>query len=112
MVNKVTLLGLEFHFGIGFLNDLIDGTGIKLDEFQNHSDLTLIPKLMYYSSAYASKRNGNEISMTIYDIYDMIDKNGGVLGSFCTEFKNAFVASMNQDVPVDTSKKKAISPKK
>jgi hypothetical protein len=67
---------------------------------------------MYYSLAYAASRNNTEMTMTIDDIYDMIDENGGILGSFSVEFQNSFLASMNQDVPVDTSKKKAISPKK
>jgi len=115
MINKVTLLGLEFRLGIGFLNMLIEGTGKDLitlgQEVQTNSPV-IVPQMMYYSLAYAARRNNTEMTMTIDDIYDMIDENGGILGSFSVEFQNAFLASMNQDVPADTSKKKAISPKK
>ena len=31
-MNKKNLLGIDFHFGIGFLNELLDGTGLKLEE--------------------------------------------------------------------------------
>lgn len=110
-MNKVKLIEKEFHFGIGFLNELLDGTGLKLDELGTQTDAVLIPKMIYYSLAYSYKRNGKEIDFTMFDVNDWIDENGGIGGSFCNDFQNAFNESMYKDVPVDNSKKK-VNPKK
>jgi len=110
-MNKVVLLEKEFHFGIGFLNELLDGTGLRLDELSTQADAVLIPKMMYFSLAYSYKRSSKEIDFTMYDINDLIDDNGGIGGAFWTDFQNAFNDSMYKDVPVDDSKKK-VNPKK
>ena len=106
MRNKKVILGYEFHFGIGFLNELLDGTGLRLDELGSQNDTVLIPKMMYYSLLYSYKRTGKEVDFTMYTINDLIDDNGGIGGSFWNEFNLAFNESMNKDVPVDNSKKK------
>lgn len=103
---KVILLDKEFHFGIGFLNELLDGTGLRLDELGTQNDAVLIPKMIYYSLAYSYKRSSKEIDFTMYDINDWIDENGGIGGSFWNDFHKAFNESMYKDVPVDNSKKK------
>lgn len=105
-MNKVVLLDKEFHFGIGFLNELLDGTGLKLDELTTQADAVLIPKMVYYSLAYSYKRKAQEIDFTMYDVNDWIDENGGIGGKFWTDFQKAFNDSMYKDVPVDNSKKK------
>jgi hypothetical protein len=105
-MNKVVLLEKEFHFGIGFLNELLDGTGLKLDELGSQADAVLIPKMVYYSLAYSYKRKAQEIDFTMYDVNDWIDENGGIGGKFWTDFQKAFNDSMYKDVPVDNSKKK------
>lgn len=93
-MNKVKLIEKEFHFGIGFLNELLDGTGLKLDELGTQTDAVLIPKMIYYSLAYSYKRNGKEIDFTMFDVNDWIDENGGIGGSFWNDFQNAFNESM------------------
>ncbi len=105
-MNKVVLLDKEFHFGIGFLNELLDGTGLKLEELGSQADAVLIPKMVYYSLAYSYKRKAQEIDFTIYDVNDWIDENGGIGGKFWNDFQKAFNDSMYKDVPVDNSKKK------
>ena len=111
-MNKITLLDKEFHFGIGFLNELLDGTGMKLEDLAIQADAILVPKLMYYSLLYSHNRNQKEIDFTMYDINDLIDENGGVGGKFWNEFKIAFNNSMYKDVPVQEVKKKVIPKKK
>ena len=105
-MNKKNLLGIDFHFGIGFLNELLDGTGLKLEELGSQTDEVLMPKIMYYSRLYASKRSGLDVDFTMYDINDLVDENGGIGGKFWFDFKIAFNESMFKDVPVDTDKKK------
>ncbi len=102
-MNSITLLDRKFHFGIGFLNELLDGTGLKLDELGGQDDALLMPKLMFYSLMYSYKREQKEIDFTIYNIHDLIDENKD---DFCVKFMTAFYQSMNKDVPVDSSKKK------
>jgi len=109
-MNKRNLLGIDFHFGIGFLNELLNGTGLKLEELGVQTDEVLMPKIMYYSRLYAHKREGKEIDFTMYDINDLIDDNGGIGGKFWFDFKIAFNESMFKDVPVEDKKKvKAVS---
>lgn len=105
-MNRITLLDIDFHFGIGFLNELLDGTGLKLDELSTQSDEVLMPKIIFYSRLYATKRVGKVVDFTLYDIYDLIEDNGGIGGKFWFDFKIAFNESMFKDVPVDTDKKK------
>lgn len=107
MNNKKTILGYDFHFGIGFLNELLDGTGLKLNELGTQDDSILVPKMMFYSLLYSYKRQNKEVDFTKYTIDDLIDNNGGIGGSFWNEFNTAFNESMYKDVPVDNSKKKA-----
>ena len=105
-MNNKNLLGIDFHFGIGFLNELLDGTGLKLDELASQPDEVLMPKIMYYSRLYACKRIDAIIDFTMIDIFDLIDNNGGIGGKFWFDFKIAFNESMFKDVPVDNEKKK------
>lgn len=104
-MNKRNLLGIDFHFGIGFLNELLSGTGLKLEELGAQTDEVLMPKIMYYSRLYACKREDKEIDFTMYDINDLIDDNGGIGGKFWFDFKIAFNESMFKDVPVEDKKK-------
>lgn len=93
------------------MNELLDGTGLRLDELGTQADAVLIPKMMYYSLVYSYKRIGKELDFTMYDVNDWIDDNGGIGGDFWNAFHKAFNESMYKDVPVDNSKKKA-NPKK
>jgi len=105
-MNKKTILGREFRFGIGFLNELLDGTGLTLDQLGSQDEVVLMPKIMYYSLLYSYLREGKEVDFSIYDINDLIDENGGVGGEFWNTFKLAFNESMTKNVPVTEGKKK------
>lgn len=111
-MNKKNLLGIDFHFGIGFLNELLDGTGLRLDELGQQPDEVLMPKIMFYSRLYAAKRNDTDTSFNIHDIYDLIEDNGGIGGKFWIDFKISFNECMFKDVPVETDKKKVKAIKK
>ncbi len=106
---KKVLLGKEFHFGIGFLNELIDGTGKNLQEISNeviNNAPVMVPQMMYYSLAYSYKRSQKELDFNLYDVHDWIDDNGGIGNGFFEDFLTAFMEAMYKDVPVDNSKKK------
>ena len=107
-MNSKKILEMDFHFGLGFLSDLIEGTGMKLDELSTQDDIILIPKLMFYSHKNALQRQGLETDFTINTLHDFIDDNGGVGGKFWIDFKIAFQESMYKDVPVETNDKKKV----
>lgn len=108
---KIELLGIKYYLGLGFLNELVNGTGKKLTDFEGMDDALLIPLLMYYSRLYACKRLDLAIDFTQEDIFDYIDENGGVGGKLFAEFSLAYMNAMTQDVPVDDKKKVTKKPK-
>ncbi len=102
---KIELLGIWYYLGLGFLNELIEGTGKQLQEFSGIEDAVLFPKLVYYSRLYACKRLGLDTNFTQEDIFDYIDENGGITGQFLKDFAAAYITAMTQDVPEDDKKK-------
>lgn len=115
MNNKVILLNLEFHFGIGFLTELIENMQwdlVQIGEKIEAGDVSVYRYMMYYSRLYSVKRKHENIDFDIFDIDSLIDENGGVLGEFCQTFLKSFLQSLQKDVPVDENKKKVIQKKK
>jgi hypothetical protein len=106
MNNKVNLLDIDFHFGIGFLSALLEGTKLNLTELGTQADEVLLPKIMYYSRAYAMQRADLSVDFNMSDIFDLVDNNGGIAGEFWNSFSVAFSNSMSKDVPVQEGKKK------
>lgn len=110
---KIEILGIWYYLGLGFLNEIITGTGKQLKELSLEGDEILMPKLIYYSRLYAAKRLELPIDFTIDDIFDYIDDNGGIQGGFFQEWFNAYVTAMTKDVPLEEEgKKKVAIPKK
>ena len=75
---------LGFHFGLGFLGELLDSLGFSIDELQlniEKNPFKVIPKLMYTSYSY-----------------------GGVTSEGVSSFLTAFTDSMTKDVPVAKNK--------
>lgn len=100
--------GINFHFGIGFLNDLLNGTGWNLNDLGTVPDLVTIPKMMYYSHLYSLKRKGLSTDIDPFFIDDAIDNNGGVNGELWLAFSVAFNESMTKNVPQTDDKKKVM----
>jgi hypothetical protein len=112
--NKITLLNIEFHFGLGFLNALTDGIGMSLNELgqqvtSNRSKI--VPLMMLHSMNYALYRKGEEETYTLDYVYDLIDDNEGMDGDFWNKFLLAFNDSMFKGVPVVEDKKKVTKKK-
>jgi len=109
--NKIILLEKEFHFGIGFLTELVENTGLDLvhiGEKIEAGDVSIYPKLLYYSRLYSVNRKREEVDFDMYTINDMIDENGGVLGEFVQSFVKAFFESLSKGVPENEDKKKVV----
>ena len=113
--NKITLLDIEFHFGLGFLNALTDAIGMTLNNLgkevvENRSKI--VPLMMLHSIGYAFYRKGQESTFTLDQVYDLIDENGGMDGIFWNQFLLGFNDSMFKGVPVVEDKKKVTKIKK
>ena len=103
---KVTLAGVEFHFGLAFImsfEGVLDFETIGKDPTKAYKE---VPLLMFYARKYACDRKGIEVNFDLQDMYDLVDENGGVGGSFWNEFQLAFRDSIFQNVPLDEDKKK------
>jgi hypothetical protein len=62
MINtKIEIDGIKYHLGIGFLNEMIKGTGKSLAELGQEEEISIIPKAMYYSRLYACIRDGRTV---------------------------------------------------
>lgn len=110
--NKVTIEGIDFHFGLGFLAELSDKTGVDLTEIGNQmisQSLLIVPKMMLHSANYANVRSGKVEFYDINFFYDKIDETGGVNSPLWNGFLNSFSESMTKHVPkqeyVDDKKK-------
>jgi len=124
MANKIKLnfegKELGFHFGLGFLGELLDNLGFSIESLQDDLEknpFKVIPKLMHTSYAYSLKRQGKEVELNFYDFLDLVDNAGGVTSEGCLAFIDAFGSSMNKDVPVSKNKiptagKRKANPKK
>tara|TARA_R110000787_G_scaffold113054_1_gene222091 strand:+ start:71 stop:445 length:375 start_codon:yes stop_codon:yes gene_type:complete len=111
MTNKIKLnfdgKELGFHFGLGFLGELLDDLGFSIDELQiniEKNPFKVIPKLMYTSYAYNLKRQGKDVELKLYDFIDLLDDVGGVTSEGVSLFLSAFTNSMTKDVPVTKNK--------
>ena len=100
---KINGKKLTFSFGLGFLGELIDATGLDLDELNiklQSNAFKYIPLVMYHSAAYSLKRNGDNVTFTEYDMSDWIEKEDGAFSSdVVIKFFEGFTASLTKDIP-------------
>lgn len=99
----------SFHFGIGFLGELLDKSGYELAELMEllqKNTFKVLPKIMLHSAQYSAMRKGEDFDKDEFHFVDLIDENGGIAGDFVAKFLNAFTLSMNKDVPKEETKKK------
>ena len=108
MINKVKITlhktQFEFHFGLGFLGELLDDVGLGIDEIMesiSKNPFKLVPIIMHSSAKYSAMRKGDEFKYTVYDFIDMIDADGGIGSKPVEKFLTAFTNSMTQDVPAE-----------
>ena len=111
MRNKLTLnfegTDIGFHFGLGFLGELLDSLGYSINELDSKiksNPFKVIPKLMHTSYAYNLEREGKEVDLKLFDFVDLLDSVGGVDSENVSKFLTAFTDSMTKDIPVTPNK--------
>jgi hypothetical protein len=103
-----------FHFGIGFIGNVLDHLGIPLEDFETKigaNPFTCIPVMMFESYRMACFLDDTPEEMTMADIIREIDSDGGIQGDKVKTFLAGFKASREKDAPEKKAKPKA-KPKK
>ena len=113
---KFSKVALDFHFGLGFLGELLDSVEMGIDEVMQSigkNPFKIIPIIMHSSASYSAKRKGADFDYTVYDFIDLIHDSGGIAGEPVQKFLEAFTNSMTKDVPkeVEAPKKKGLAKK-
>tara|TARA_R110000803_G_scaffold63443_1_gene124109 strand:- start:6860 stop:7219 length:360 start_codon:yes stop_codon:yes gene_type:complete len=94
---------LNFSFGLGFLGEIIDKTGLDLDELNaklSSNAFKYIPLVMFYSAEYSKKRIGESLDFTQYDMADWIEQEEGAFSSdVVLKFFDGFTKSLTKDIP-------------
>lgn len=99
---------IEYAFGLGFLGEFIDQSGIALLDLQTkleENPYKTIPLLMFYSRKWAVESQGKELDFTLGDTIELIDDNGGITSKNSVAFLSEFAKSMTKDVPKEKPKK-------
>jgi hypothetical protein len=92
----------EFHFGMGFLGELLSGLDLDISEMMaevSKNPFKMIPIIMHGAAKYGAERKGKEFDYTVYDFIDFIDADGGITAKSVEKFLEAFTNSMTKDVP-------------
>ena len=95
-----------FYFGLGFLGNFLEKTGIEMSEIDNkikENPFKWIPLMMFHSCAYGYIRENKEVDFTLQNMIEWIDDTDV---ETLQKFNEAFVNSLVKNVPIDTSKKK------
>lgn len=91
-----------FSFGLGFLGELIEYTGLDISQVLTKLEtnpIKYIPEYMYYSNKYACESKGLEFTETIYDFKNHIENEKGIYTSESVKkFCKGFVKSLHKDV--------------
>jgi hypothetical protein len=112
---KLTIGGQEreFHFGLGFLGNLLESENIdftEIDAKMAQNPFKWIPLIMYYSCAFGYKRKNEFAPFDTFDFAEWIDEIG-LNDKVVTDFFEAFRLSLTKDVPESKDVKKKVTKK-
>jgi len=102
-----------FHFGLGFLGNLLESEKIAMSEIDAkliENPFKWIPLIMYYSCAYGYVRNNETVPFNNYNFADWVSELG-MDSETVTSFFQAFTKSLTKDVPQDEDDKKKATKK-
>jgi hypothetical protein len=101
----------EIEFFIGnyalerSLEDL-DASISDLSDLLNKKFMSLIRLFMYYSAEYAALAKDEKFTITKFDVYQWIDKTGGINGEFYSEFSKRLFKALGANTDTDKPAKK------
>lgn len=98
-----------FYFGLGFLGNLLDKTGVGIsgiDAAISENPFKWMPEIMYHSLSYGYLRKNESMDFDLFDVCDWIENEGGLANDNVKLFFKAFRNSLTKDVPTDPDNKK------
>lgn len=116
---KTSTKEIGFKFGLGFLGKVLKEQDIDVNGLMENfhkNPFETVPLLMLESAKYYAVRHKEDFEMTIDDIIDLVDEEGGITSTIFKDFMEAFSNSISQDVPAEeiksnTSSKKVVKKK-
>lgn len=93
----------KFSFGLGFIGELIEGSGIDISEIitkLNANPYKYTPEYMYYSHKYERESLGEVMELTKYDFGKWIDDHPKLYAADeVKSFIEGLLKSLTKDVP-------------
>ena len=97
-----------FHFGLGFLGNLLEETNtnmVDFDEKRLANPFKWVPLMMFHSCAWGRIRDGKTVDFTLQDMINWIDDTDV---ETLQKFNEAFVNSLVKNVPEQPVNKKKV----
>jgi len=93
---------LKCSLGLMFLGDFLDEVNLSLEEVgekMQKNPFRLLPKMIYISAKTEAEMNGDDFDLTLKDVIEMIEKDGGISSKQVTKFINTWTTSLTAGVP-------------
>lgn len=94
--------GKEYNAKLGtrFLQKATEGEGLTLEQLLNDfssgiNAIFLVPKLMYYAISFSAELKGEQSPLTMDEVFDLLDEDGGAGSDVSISFINALTNSLN-----------------
>lgn len=104
---------LTFPFGLGFLGECMENLDLSVQEIGSKLDknpFKWIPVLMHESHKYQCELDDVKLSFSIKELIKLLDNEKGNV--MMNKFLMAFIKSLTDDVPKETTPKKQSNSKK
>ena len=85
-----------------FLGDFLEEVNLSLEEVgkkMQKNPFKILPKMIYVSAKTETEIAGEDFDLTLKDVVEMIEKDGGISSEQVVKFINKWTESMTQGVP-------------
>jgi hypothetical protein len=103
---KIADKELKCSLGLMFLGEFLDVVDMTLEEVgekMGKNPFKLLPKMVYTSAKVEAELNDEDFGMTLKELVELIEKDGGIASPAMTLFVNAWTKSMLAGVPEEES---------
>ena len=93
---------LKCSLGLDFVGELIDDTGVGIDELgarMQTNPFKLLPRMVFISAKVEAELNGEEFTMTQREVTSLIEGDGGLGSPQCGRFMEEWTKSMTPNLP-------------
>jgi len=93
---------LKCSLGLMFLGEFLDDVDMSLEEVgdkMTKNPFRLLPKMIHISARTEAEIKGDDFDLTLKDVVDLIEKDGGIASPQVTKFINTWTKSLTNGVP-------------